>query len=128
MLPPLVVSKRSYVNMWGDLGVRFLLGGAIVSLFALLGDVFKPKSFAGLFSAAPSVALATLGLAFYQHGGGYTSLEGRSMLVGAMALVVYSQLVSHLMMRCDIHSTTASILGLLSWVGTAFGLWFFVLR
>ncbi len=41
---------------------RFLVGGAIVSVFACLGDVLKPKSFAGLFGAAPSVALATLGL------------------------------------------------------------------
>ena len=42
--------------------LRFFIGGAVVSAFALLGDLFKPKSFAGLFGAAPSVALATLGL------------------------------------------------------------------
>ena len=42
--------------------IRFLVGGAMVSVFALIGDVLKPKSFAGLFGAAPSVALATLGL------------------------------------------------------------------
>jgi hypothetical protein len=41
--------------------IRFLVGGAVVSVFALIGDVLKPKSFAGLFGAAPSVALATLG-------------------------------------------------------------------
>jgi hypothetical protein len=40
--------------MWVDLGLRFLLGGVIVSTFALLGDLVKPKSFAGLFSAAPT--------------------------------------------------------------------------
>jgi hypothetical protein len=40
--------------------VRFLVGGAVVSAFAMLGDVLRPKSFAGLFGAAPSVALATL--------------------------------------------------------------------
>ena len=44
---------------------RFLMGGMIVSLFASLGDVLKPKSFAGLFGAAPSVALATLGSQFW---------------------------------------------------------------
>ena len=42
--------------------IRFLVGGAVVSVFALIGDLVKPKSFAGLFGAAPSVALATLGL------------------------------------------------------------------
>ena len=37
--------------------VRFLVGGAVVSAFAMLGDVLRPKCFAGLFGAAPSVAL-----------------------------------------------------------------------
>jgi len=45
-----------------QLVIRFLVGGVIVSLFAVLGDVLQPKSFAGLFGAAPSVALATLAL------------------------------------------------------------------
>jgi hypothetical protein len=41
--------------------IRFLVGGAVLSVFAAIGDVLRPKSFAGLFGAAPSVALATLG-------------------------------------------------------------------
>jgi hypothetical protein len=31
--------------------IRFLVGGAVVSAFALIGDVLKPKSFAELFGA-----------------------------------------------------------------------------
>ena len=46
----------------GELVVRFLVGGVLVSTFALLGEIFRPKSFAGLFGAAPSIALATVGL------------------------------------------------------------------
>ena len=42
--------------------IRFLVGGVVVSAFAMLGDILRPKSFAGLFGAAPSVALATLGI------------------------------------------------------------------
>ena len=34
--------------------VRFLIGGVAVSAFAMLGDILRPKSFAGLFGAAPS--------------------------------------------------------------------------
>ena len=49
-----------------ELVVRFLVGGALVSLFALIADVLKPKGFAGLFGAAPSVALASLG-AHHRH-------------------------------------------------------------
>lgn len=54
--------------MTWQLVIRFLVGGAVVSGFAALGDVLKPKSFAGLFGAAPSVALATLGLTIEANG------------------------------------------------------------
>lgn len=46
--------------MVGDLLARFAIGGALVSLFALAGDLFKPKTFAGLFGAAPSVVVFAL--------------------------------------------------------------------
>jgi hypothetical protein len=35
--------------------LRIVIGGAVVSAFAILGDLLKPKSFAGIFGAAPSV-------------------------------------------------------------------------
>ena len=66
--------------------VRFLVGGIVVSAFAVLSDVLRPKSFAGLFGAAPSLALATLSLALWKEGGAYVSVEGRSMILGAVAL------------------------------------------
>jgi hypothetical protein len=69
--------------------LRFLVGGAVVSAFAILGDILRPKSFAGLFGAAPSVPLATLGIAIYQHGIGYAVLQSCAMMAGAVALGVY---------------------------------------
>lgn len=51
-----------------ELVLRFVIGGLAVSAFAALGDVLKPKSFAGLFGAAPSIALATLGLTMHTYG------------------------------------------------------------
>ena len=51
--------------------VRFVVGGLVVSAFAIIGDLLKPKSFAGLFGAAPSVALATLSLTVATEGGAY---------------------------------------------------------
>src|ERR1051326_5094347 len=78
---------------------RFLVGGAVVSLFAIIGDLLRPKSFAGIFGAAPSVALATLGLTVATHGGAYAALEGRSMMVGAVALLVYSAVLARLLLR-----------------------------
>ena len=56
---------------------RFVVDGLIVSFFAVLGDALKPKSFAGLFGAAPSVALATLGLTILTDGKSYAAPEAR---------------------------------------------------
>jgi hypothetical protein len=70
--------------------VRFFLGGTIVSLFALIGTVLRPPSFAGIFGSAPSVAIASLALAFAKDGRVYAATESRSMLVGAIGLVAYS--------------------------------------
>ena len=63
--------------------VRFLVGGVVVSAFAILGDLLRPKSFAGLFGAAPSVALATLGIAVYRHGANYAAQQTWAMTAGS---------------------------------------------
>ncbi len=64
-----------------DLIVRFIVEGLVVALFALIGDGLKPKSFAGLFGAAPSVALATLSLTTFKDGKPYVALEARDLLL-----------------------------------------------
>lgn len=107
---------------------RFLVGGAIVSLFASLGDVLKPKSFAGLFGAAPSVALATLGLTLFVDGKAYVALEGRSMIVGAVSFFVYSALCAWLMLRKKIDAAPAAIGSLVVWLAAALGSWALLLR
>jgi hypothetical protein len=73
------MTRRS-VEAHMDYVIRFFAGSLIVSLLAIMGDVVRPKRFAGLFGAAPSVALVTLTLAFRKHGGLYVSTEGRSMI------------------------------------------------
>src|SRR5258707_2116428 len=93
--------------------VRFLIGGIVVSCFAVLGDLFKPKSFAGLFGAAPSVALATLGLAVVRDGKWYAATEDRSMIAGAIGFFVYASCVRCLMRCYDwkaLAATSASVL------------------
>ena len=69
---------------------RFLIGGAVVSVFAALGDVLRPRSLAGILGAAPSIALATLVLTIRKEGAVYASVEARSMVIGAVALLVYA--------------------------------------
>ena len=102
--------------------IRFLAGGLIVSLFAMIGDILRPKSFAGLFGAAPSVALVTLSLAFWKQGGGYVSTEGRSMILGAIAFSIYSFLVCQLLMRLRCSALTATIAAAAAWLAVAIGL------
>lgn len=107
---------------------RFLVGGTIVSLFAVLGDVLKPKSFAGLFGAAPSVALATLGLTILADGKAYAAGEARSMIAGAAAFFVYTFLCCRLMMRFRIRAVFATIALIPIWFAIAFGVWLGLLR
>jgi hypothetical protein len=102
--------------------LRFIVGGIVVSAFAMLGDVLRPKSFAGLFGAAPSVALATLGIAVYQHGAGYAALQTHSMMAGAIALSVYSLVVCHLLVRTRLRAAAVTLLSLVVWMIVAAGL------
>jgi len=68
---------------------RFLLGGALVSLFALIGDVVRPRRFAGIFGGAPSVALASLALTAAKTGPLTASLEARSMILSSLGFILY---------------------------------------
>jgi hypothetical protein len=108
--------------------VRFLIGVVFVSFFALLGDLFEPKSFAGLFGAAPSIALATLSLTVAKQGPIYAAIEARSMIAGAVAFFIYASFVRWLLRRHKAHAIVASSFSLLPWFATAFILWFVWLR
>jgi hypothetical protein len=105
-----------------DYVIRFFAGGFVVSLFAIVGDVLRPKSFAGLFGAAPSVALATLTLAFWKDGRPYVSVEARSMIFGAVALAVYSFVVCQLLMRVRCSAQAATLAATAAWLVVAIGL------
>jgi hypothetical protein len=105
-----------------DYLLRFAAGGLMVSVFAVLGDILRPKSFAGLFGAAPSVALATLSLAFWKRGADYVSVEGRSMVLGALALTTYCVAVSQLLMRIHCATMAATTFATALWLAVALGL------
>jgi uncharacterized membrane protein (GlpM family) len=102
---------------------RFLIGGTVVSLFAVLGDVLRPKSFAGLFGAAPSIALATLGLMVHKHGNQYAALESRSMILGASAFFVYAAMSSFALRRFSASTLITTLVLLPIWLIGAVGLY-----
>lgn len=95
----------------------------MVSAFAVLGDLFQPKSFAGLFAAAPSIALATLVLTIQTEGPEYVAIEARSMVLGAIAFFVYASCASWLMMRFKFRALPVTSSLIILWLVTAIGLW-----
>ncbi len=111
-----------------DVLIRVVIGGSVVSVFALLGELLKPKSFAGLFGAAPSVSLATLALTVAKEGKAYAALEARSMLLGSIAFIIYAAVISRGMIHRRIQVLPATSLGLTLWAACAFSLWYVVLR
>jgi hypothetical protein len=111
-----------------QLAVRLVAGGAVVGVFSMLGDALKPKSFAGLFGAAPSVALATLALTISTDGRYYAQIEARSMVAGATAFLLYAWTVSRALYawRFRVLSTTSGLL--VVWFAVAFAIWNLALR
>lgn len=108
--------------------LRFLIGGLVVSAFAALADVLKPKSFAGLFASAPSVALATITLTVSSDGKSYAANEAHSMIAGAVAFLCYAVLCLQLLARWRWTALRAGTFSLLLWFVVGFSLWLLLLR
>lgn len=102
--------------------LRFVIGGLVVSCFAILGDMLRPKSFAGLLGAAPSVALATLGITLVSQDAHIAAVQARSMMLGSIALALYSILVCHLLVRTRLRALPATLTAFLLWLAVALGL------
>lgn len=111
-----------------EIFLRFLIGGAMVAAFSFIGCLFSPKSFAGLFGAAPSVALATLFLTVSLSGKQYAAIETRSMMGGAIAFFLYAYCVSLILMTKRFSALSATLASMTVWFGCAFMLWRFWLR
>jgi hypothetical protein len=70
------------------LALKALNGGLFVVGFALVAEAVKPKRFAGLFSAAPSIAMANLLVAVIANGHHEGIANAEGMLIGAGALML----------------------------------------
>ena len=111
-----------------DYVLRFLIGGAVVSSFAVMAEIFRPKSFAGLFGAAPSIALATIGITILHNGKAYAATETHSMIFGAIAFLCYAAAVSAVLMRARMRALSATVTLLPIWFGVSLALWYFFCR
>lgn len=111
-----------------ELVFRYFIGGLVVSLFAALGDVLKPKSFAGLFGAAPSVALATLNLTILSEGKDYAAMEARSMIAGAAAFFVYASVCTRVLAKRSLRALKVTSAALVVWFVVAISAWLIFLN
>lgn len=106
--------------------VKGLVGGVLVVLFALIGEVIRPRSLAGLTSSAPSVATAGLLVTLLTSGALMAWDLSLGMIAGAGSLVVWCLIGATAVARFG--SIKGASLATIAWFGTAAVLWAVFLR
>jgi uncharacterized membrane protein (GlpM family) len=99
------------------LAIKAVAGGALVVVFALISEAVSPKRFAGLFGAAPAVALAGLTITVLDKGALDAHESGLGMLAGSAGMVAYAACVVPLLHR--LKSNLASATALVVWLAVA---------
>ena len=91
-----------------------LAGGLLVVAFALLSAGLSPKRFAGLFSAAPAVALASLTITVLDKGAHDAHESSVGMIAGGVGMVAYAAVVVHALRRT--RASRAAAASLAAWL------------
>ena len=99
------------------LGLKAANGGLFVVAFALVSEALKPKRFAGLFSAAPSVALANLAVVVATKGHAEAIANTRGMVIGAVAFTASAALGAAITRRHSVRMATLVVCG--TWIAVA---------
>jgi uncharacterized membrane protein (GlpM family) len=94
--------------------VKTVLGGVLVVAFAVLAQTLQPKRFAGVFAAAPSVALASLTVTVLGKGPSDARAACAGMIAGAVGFVVYCLIAPASMRRW--RPLPGSIVALVGWL------------
>jgi hypothetical protein len=108
----------------GDVGVlalRGLAGGALVVAFALIGEVASPKAFSGLFSAAPSVAVASVLITLAFESAPKARADMTGMVVGAVGMAACCVVAAAAVPRLG--ALVGSGVAWLAWAAVALGLY-----
>ncbi|HEY3993636.1 MAG TPA: DUF3147 family protein [Ktedonobacteraceae bacterium] len=98
---------------------RFIAGGLLVCLFALISQMCEPKQFAGLFSAAPSVLLAGLALTLFLKDASSARLTAEGAIAGAVGMLCYCLIATRTIKRYK--TLFGSIIALAGWFVVSFG-------
>jgi uncharacterized membrane protein (GlpM family) len=102
---------------WATIPIRAAAGGLLVLAFALLSEGVKPKRFAGLFSAAPAVAIAGLVVTLATGPASDAEDGTQGMLAGAAGMAAYAIAVVALLKRYSAHA--ASAMAMVAWFAVA---------
>jgi hypothetical protein len=106
--------------------LKAIAGGCLVVAFAMISDVLKPKAFAGLFSAAPSVAIASLALTAVLMSSDKASQSALAMVAGALGMIAFCLIAGLLEKR--VGAVAGAGLAWLSWAAVAaIAFWIFFL-
>jgi len=108
------------------LAAKAVVGGLAVVGFSAVGEAGRPKRFAGLFAAAPSVAVASLAVTALEKGPGNTVPYAEGMLIGTAGMLAYCLVSLYLIDR--LHALAGSILSWLAWFLVAGGLYLWLGR
>jgi len=100
-----------------EVALKALVGGLFVLAFAALSQVLTPKRFAGVFSAAPSVALGGLLVTAGFSGVPDVARSARGMAIGAVAFAVYCAVAVPLLKRWNVWAASGA--ALVVWAVTA---------
>jgi hypothetical protein len=112
------------VNQIAVLVLRALAGGALVVVFALVSEIVKPKVFAGLFAAAPSVAIASLAITVLADGASRARQASIGMAAGAVGMAACCALAAAVIPR--LKALWGSLVAAGGWAVVALGLYWVV--
>jgi hypothetical protein len=90
-----------------------LAGGGLVVVFAVVSECLAPKRFAGLFSAAPAVALAGLTITLLDKGAPDAHENAVGMIAGSVGMIAYAMAIIPLLRRTP--ASRAALTGLAAW-------------
>jgi uncharacterized membrane protein (GlpM family) len=99
------------------LALKAIAGGTLVLVFAAISEALAPKRFAGLFGAAPAVAIASLTITVLDKGDHDAHQSSVGMLAGAAGMIAYAAVVVPLLRRHP--ATRAAAVALSAWVAVA---------
>jgi len=97
----------------------------MVTAFAVVGHILRPKWFAGLFGAAPSVAVASLAVTVVDKGHHDAALAAYAMVFGAAGFVAFSACIRPLLTKTN--ALAASSVSCLIWVAVVVGSYLLVI-